>query len=67
MSKSQPSRSYSILRLNTIWILFVVIFAIVCLRLFYLQIIKHDEFLERANATQIKSLEIEAKRGTIMP
>ncbi len=65
MSKSQPSRSYSILRLNAIWILFVVIFAIVCLRLFYLQIIKHDEFLDRANATQIKSLEIEAERGTI--
>ena len=65
MSQPPLSRSYSAFRLNIIWFIFVVIFAIVCLRLFYLQVIKHDEFLTQANASQIKSLEIEADRGTI--
>ena len=65
MNKKQPSRSYSISRLNAIWIIFVAIFAIVVIRLFYLQLIKHEDFLSQANASQIKSLEIEAERGAI--
>ena len=65
MRQTPLSRSYSMFRLNIIWFIFVVIFAIVCLRLFYLQVIKHDEFLAQANASQVKSLEIEADRGAI--
>ena len=65
MNKKQLSRSYPIARLNAIWFVFVAIFAVVVVRLFYLQIIKHEEFLSQANASQIKSLEIEAERGTI--
>lgn len=65
MTYFKQPQTYPILRLNVIWIIFAVIFSIVFLRLFYLQIIKHDEFLAQAKATQIKSLEIEAKRGSI--
>lgn len=60
----QP-RTYSTVRLNLIWGVFVVFFAIIFLRLFYLQIIRHDHFLDQANASQIKSLEVEADRGRI--
>ena len=65
MADFQRPQTYSLSRLNVVWGIFVFTFAIVCLRLFYLQIIKHDEFLSRANAAQIKSLEIEADRGKI--
>ena len=60
----QP-RTYSTVRLNLIWGIFVVFFAIIFLRLFYLQIIRRDHFLDQANASQIKSLEVEADRGRI--
>lgn len=65
MVRTQISQNYNPTRLKIIWGIFFVIFVIIIFRLFYLQIIKHDEFLAQANATQIKSLEIEAKRGYI--
>ena len=64
MASNRP-QTYSLSRLHVVWGIFVVIFVIICVRLFYLQILKHDEFLSQANASQIKSLEIEADRGKI--
>ena len=65
MRNLQQSRTYSTVRLHLIWGVFVVFFVIVLVRLFYLQIIRHDQFLDQANASQIKSLEVEADRGQI--
>lgn len=65
MSEFYRPQNYSLKRLNFIWGVFVVCFIIVCLRLFYLQIIKHDEFLAQADSIHIKSLQIEADRGSI--
>lgn len=42
-----------------------VIMAVFIIRLFYLQIIKHDYYVGLANSEQIKSLTIPAKRGLI--
>lgn len=58
-------QTYPPSRLNLIWILLVLLFIAICLRLFYLQIVRHDEFLAQADAIQIKSLTIEAERGRI--
>ena len=65
MTEFHRPQNYSSARLNLIWGIFVVCFVVVCFRLFNLQIIRHDEFLSQANAVQIKSLEIEAERGSI--
>ncbi len=65
MSEFYRPQNYSLKRLNLIWGVFVICFIIVCLRLFYLQIIKHDEFLAQADSIHIKSLQIEADRGSI--
>ena len=65
MRNFQRARTYSIRRLDLIWIVLIIFFAVVLFRLFYLQIIRHDYFLDQANASQIKSLQIEADRGKI--
>lgn len=58
-------RTYSVSRLNVILGIFLVFFSVVVIRLFYLQIVRHEEFLKQAHASQIKSLTIEAQRGSI--
>jgi len=45
--------------------LLFIIMAIFIVRLFYLQIIKHDYYVQTANSEQVKRLKIPAKRGTI--
>lgn len=52
-------------RAQTLAILTLVIMAIFVVRLFYLQIIKHDYYVAQANAEQLKQLTIPAKRGEI--
>lgn len=46
-------------------VMIFVVMAIFVLRLFYLQIIKYDYYVSKANGSQIKRLEIPAKRGEI--
>jgi cell division protein FtsI (penicillin-binding protein 3) len=46
-------------------VLLLGMMAIFVMRLFYLQIIMHDEYVSQANAEQIKPLTIPAKRGLI--
>ena len=46
-------------------IIVVGLMAVFVVRLFYLQIIKHDEYVALANSEQVKRLTIPAKRGLI--
>ena len=52
-------------RARTLAILTLVIMAIFIVRLFYLQIIRHDYYVAQANNEQLKQLIIPAKRGEI--
>ncbi|MGB4420708.1 MAG: penicillin-binding protein 2 [Candidatus Saccharimonadales bacterium] len=52
-------------RSNTLAVILFLVMTIFVVRLFYLQIIRHDYYVERANSEQIKRLTIPAKRGLI--
>lgn len=52
-------------RLRLLGAFLLVMLAIFVARLFYLQIIRHDHYVERAQAEQVKSLTIPAERGEI--
>jgi len=52
-------------RSNTLAVILFLVMTIFVVRLFYLQIIRHDYYVERANSEQIKRLIIPAKRGLI--
>jgi cell division protein FtsI/penicillin-binding protein 2 len=52
-------------RARTLAILTLVIMAVFIVRLFYLQIIRHDYYVAQANREQLKQLIIPAKRGEI--
>ena len=55
----EGSRSHILL-----WVLLAIILVFI-LRLFYLQVIRHDHYVALASNEQLKSLEIPAKRGMI--
>ena len=65
MKRSRQPRTYPTTRLNIIIGLLVLIFIVITIRLFYLQVVRHQDFVRRADVSQIKSLEIEAERGRI--
>jgi len=52
-------------RAKTLAILTVVIMVVFVVRLFYLQVIRHDYYVAAANSEQLKQLSIPAKRGEI--
>lgn len=52
-------------RSKTLAVIVFIVMVIFALRLFYLQIIKHDYYVNLANQSQIKRLEIPPKRGVI--
>lgn len=52
-------------RLRLLGAFLLVMLVIFVARLFYLQIIRHDHYVERAQAEQVKSLTIPAERGEI--
>jgi cell division protein FtsI/penicillin-binding protein 2 len=52
-------------RSRTLAILTLVIMAVFIVRLFYLQVIRHDYYVAQANSEQLKQLVIPAKRGEI--
>ncbi|MXW07883.1 MAG: penicillin-binding protein 2 [Gammaproteobacteria bacterium] len=58
-------QTYLLSRLNIVWAVFIIIFAAVIVRLFYVQIVRHEYFATQADAIQIESLKIEADRGKI--
>lgn len=57
--------SQSSMRANLLLLLLVVFMALWVGKLFFLQIIKHDDYLKKADQSQVKKLIIPAKRGTI--
>jgi len=52
-------------RSNALAVILFLIMAVFVIRLFYLQIIRHNYYVERASAEQVKRLTIPAKRGLI--
>jgi stage V sporulation protein D (sporulation-specific penicillin-binding protein) len=52
-------------RARSLAILTLVIMAVFIVRLFYLQVIRHDYYVAQANSEQLKQLIIPAKRGEI--
>ena len=44
---------------------FIIVFSLIIIRLFYLQVIEHNHYSELANKEQVKSLKIPAKRGRV--
>lgn len=63
---SDNSLSFSIPRLRILYGLLLVVFVIFLVRLFYLQIIKHDYYKKVAIAGQFKEYKIPAERGVIL-
>lgn len=58
--------SFSIPRLRVLYGILLVVFAIFLVRLFYLQIIRHDYYKKAAFAGQFKEYQIPADRGIIL-
>lgn len=58
--------SFSIPRLRVLYGIILVVFAIFLIRLFYLQVIKHDYYQKAAFAGQFKEYQIPAERGIIL-
>jgi cell division protein FtsI/penicillin-binding protein 2 len=55
----------SITRVHIWYVLIVVVFAVFVVRLFYLQVIRHDHYKAAAQSDQYKEYEIAASRGAI--
>jgi len=49
----------------TVFLFFLLSLAGLLLRLFYLQVIRHDQYVKLANEQHVVSLDVPAKRGTI--
>ena len=62
---ASPSRSNSLSRIRIWYAALVLIFGLVLVRLFYLQIIRHDYYQTAALNKQLKEYEIPAARGVI--
>lgn len=60
------TNSHGLSRVGFFYGLLLVVFAVFLLRLFYLQVIKHDYYHKAAQAGQFKQYEIPAERGVIM-
>lgn len=59
-------KSQTLARIRIIYSVLIVISAIFIIRLFYLQIIKHNYYQTAANSDQLKQYEIPAQRGMIL-
>lgn len=57
--------SRSLSRVRLWYALLLVVFGVFALRLFYLQIIKHDAYAKQARNDQTREYEVDADRGTI--
>lgn len=64
--RTKISNNHSpIIRINIWYGVLVLLAGVFIIRLFYLQIIKHDYYQKSANYSQLKQYEIPAKRGVI--
>lgn len=55
----------SLSRVRLWYALLLVVFGVFAVRLFYLQIIKHDTYSKKARSDQVREYEVDADRGTI--
>ena len=55
----------SVVRIRIWYVALAVLFGIFAVRLFYLQIIKHDTYAKQALSGQMREYEVDADRGTI--
>lgn len=65
MSLNKEYSTNVVLRINFWYSLILILGSIFIIRLFYLQVIKHDYYQKTANFSQLKQYEIPAKRGVI--
>ena len=52
-------------RYRFVYFLLSLVFFFFCARLFYVQLVKHDEYVSAANSVRVKQYELLAKRGEI--
>lgn len=62
---NQPRKFTSRGKVQLIYAFVVIIFVVIILRLFYLQVIRHDYYKQQAYSGQLKQYEIPAERGII--
>lgn len=65
MQNKNVSTPHVLFRVRFWYGLIIAVFAIFLVRLFYLQIVRHDHYKKAAIASQLKEYEIPADRGTI--
>ena len=56
---------HSLQRIRVFYALLLVVFSVFALRLFYLQVIKHNDYKQAARNDQFREYEVDADRGTI--
>ncbi len=59
-------KSHTLARIRTLYSILIIIGAIFIVRLFYLQIIRHNYYQTAANSDQLKQYQIPAQRGMIL-
>jgi cell division protein FtsI/penicillin-binding protein 2 len=64
-SSVPSSRTHVLSRIRAVYTILIILCSIFIVRLFYLQIIKHDYYQQAANSDQLKQYEIPAQRGMI--
>lgn len=65
MQQKTSQTSDSLIRVRIWYDLLLIVFFVFILRLFYLQVIRHDHYRKAALASQLKEYEIPAARGVI--
>ena len=68
MNYIRPSKSEKTIKIDRIWVLrvfLIILGSILIARLFYLQIIQHDNYQAKALAEHTKRFQIPAERGLI--
>lgn len=64
-NSTAPSAAHPLQRIRWWYAVLIVVGAIFVIRLFYLQVLKHDYYQRSAYKSQLKQYEIPAERGTI--
>ncbi|MDD6794581.1 MAG: penicillin-binding transpeptidase domain-containing protein [Clostridiaceae bacterium] len=65
MIVNRPKRRKKPSRYNTFIIIMAIIFTVISIKLLYIQVFKHDDYVDKANTTATKTISAKAPRGTI--
>ncbi len=66
VSLKTPKRPHILTRARSWYVLVLIVFGLILVRLFYLQVIRHSYYHDMALAGQFKEYEVPPERGTIM-